>query len=170
MCQVQSVDSVVDVLAIVQPHVGPVWVTQETAEVSQFSEAPERWTFLVFQQCKLFRQRCRFHRCSSWTRLKMRPLLRKDTRTAQETVKAPQLQFVDKGVNVPDVEQQQIPKAQTIRNEMEFSQVQYIDKVVPVVRFVQVTWRHAVEKTAEITLLPIVGEEEREGSRGVRHR
>ena len=98
----------------------------------------------------------------------MRPLLRKDTRTAQETVKAPQLQFVDKGVNVPDVEQQQIPKAQTIRNEMEFSQVQYIDKVVLVVRFVQVTWRHAVEKQQRSHCCRLWGE--REGSRGVRHR
>ena len=68
--------------------------------------------------------------------------------TAQETVEVPQLQFIDEVVNVLDVEQQQLPKAPP---------VQCIDKAVDVlvVRFVQVTRSHAMERTAETTQLQV---------------
>ena len=68
------------------------------------------------------------------------------------------LQFVDKVVNILVVVKQQIPKVQTIRNTMEISQVLCIENVVDVlvVRAVQATRRHALEKM--ITLLQIAEE------------
>merc|ERR1712064_178886 len=51
----------------------------------------------------------------------------------------PQLQFIDKVVDIPVVAQRQIPMVQTVQKTVEIPQLQYIDKVVdvPVVQIVE---------------------------------
>merc|ERR1712012_1319198 len=70
--------------------------------------------------------------------------------TVQKTVEVPQLQFIDKVVDIPVVAQRQIPMVQTVQKTIEIPQLQYVDKVVDVPE-VQV-----VEKTVEIPQLQIV--------------
>merc|ERR1711916_74501 len=72
--------------------------------------------------------------------------------TVQKTVEVPQLQFIDKVVDIPVEAQRQIPMVQTVQKTIEIPQLQYIDKVVdvPVVQVVQVPQVQVVEKTVEI--------------------
>merc|ERR1719284_1005822 len=78
--------------------------------------------------------------------------------TVQKTVEVPQLQFIDKVVDIPVVAQRQIPMVQTVQKTIEIPQLQYVDKVVdvPVVQVVQVPQVQVVEKTVEIPQLQIV--------------
>ena len=50
----------------------------------------------------------------------------------QETVEVPQVQFIDKAVDVPVVIQRQVPTVQKMQKTAEVPQVQFIDKVVDV--------------------------------------
>merc|ERR1711945_20320 len=70
----------------------------------------------------------------------------------------PQVQFIDKVVDIPVVAQRQIPMVQTVQKTIEIPQLQYVDKVVdvPVVQVVQVPQVQVVEKTVEIPQLQIV--------------
>merc|ERR1712135_84199 len=70
----------------------------------------------------------------------------------------PQLQFIDKVVDIPVVAQRQIPMVQTVQKTIEIPQLQYVDKVVdvPVVQVVQVPQVQIVEKTVEIPEIQMV--------------
>merc|ERR1712066_778885 len=48
----------------------------------------------------------------------------------QKTVEVPQVQYVDRIVDVPVVKQRQVPAIQKLQKTVEVPQVQYIDRVV----------------------------------------
>ena len=48
----------------------------------------------------------------------------------QKTVGDPQIQFIDKAVDIPVVQQRQVPTVQTVQNTVKIPQGQFLDKVV----------------------------------------
>ena len=67
-------------------------------------------------------------------------------------VEVPQIQFLDRVVDVPLVMQQQVPMIQKVQKTVEISQVQFIDRVVdvPVVMQRQVLTIQKVQKTVQV--------------------
>ena len=52
--------------------------------------------------------------------------------TVQKTVEIPQVQFLDKVVDIPVVVQRQVPMVQKVQKTLEVPQLQIIDKVVDI--------------------------------------
>merc|ERR1711916_268845 len=67
-------------------------------------------------------------------------------------VEIPQIQYIDKVVDVPVVMQRQLPTIQKVQKTVEVPQIQYIDKIVdvPVVMQRQVPTIQTVQKTVEV--------------------
>merc|ERR1740116_623612 len=70
----------------------------------------------------------------------------------QKTVEVPQVQHVDKIIDVPVVKQVEVPQIQKIPKTVEVPQIQYIDKVVdiPVVKQRQVPMVQKIQKTVDV--------------------
>ena len=52
--------------------------------------------------------------------------------TVQKTVEIPQVQFLNKVVDIPVVVQRQVPMVQKVQKTLEVPQLQFIDKVVDI--------------------------------------
>merc|ERR1712084_55842 len=73
----------------------------------------------------------------------------------QKTVEVPQVQYIDRVVDVPVVKQRHVPSVQKVQKTVEVPQVQYIDRVVdvPVVK-----QRHvpAIQKVQKPVTVPVI--------------
>ena len=80
-----------------------------------------------------------------------------DKAVPQNEVEVPQIRFIDRVVDIPVVQQRQVPMVQTIHKTVEIPQAQFLDKVVdmPVVVQRQV---HKVQKTQEVPHLQLIDE------------
>merc|ERR1719480_232117 len=70
--------------------------------------------------------------------------------TVPRTVEIPQVQYVDKVVDIPVQKQRQVPMVQTVQKTVEIPQIQYIDVPVPVQKQRQVPMVQTVQETVEI--------------------
>ena len=76
-------------------------------------------------------------------------ILRKSLEEVQKTVEVPQVQYIDKSVDVPVVMQGQVLISQTVQKTVKVPQVQFLDRVVdvPVVAQRQMPQERIVEET-----------------------
>ena len=76
----------------------------------------------------------------------------------RETVEVPQTQFIDKAVDVPVIEQRQVPIVRKVQKTVEVPQTQFINKVVDVPVHMQrpVPAVQVVQKTAEATRIQFI--------------
>ena len=76
----------------------------------------------------------------------------------QQTVEVPQVQYIDKAVDVPVAVQRQVPSIETVQKTVEIPQTQHIDKVadVLVARPCQTLSVQRVQKTVEVPQIQFI--------------
>ena len=148
MPQVQFLDRILDVHVVPQRHVPFSSMSQEQIQkriVEETTDIPvPHMMEKTIEFVKLLPQEQIQNR--TMERIIDVPVLQ-----IQETVEVPQVQFIDKAMDVPVVMQRQVPTVQKVQKTAEVPQVQFIDKVVdaPVIMKRQVPAIQVAQKTVK---------------------